>query len=55
MPTDTLLVSIGVCIAFLVFAFAVAWADHSTTQWLRRRAAEEKAECKADEVGQRAA
>jgi hypothetical protein len=35
MPTDSILVSIGVCVVFLLFAFAVAWADHSASQWIR--------------------
>jgi hypothetical protein len=44
MPVDSLLVSIGVCAMFLIFAFAVAWADHMTTsQWLRSRAATKQA------------
>ena len=37
MPTDSILISIGVCIMFLLFAFAIAWADHTTSQWLRSR------------------
>jgi len=37
MPADPLLVSIGVCVMFLIFAFAVAWADHTTSQWLRNK------------------
>jgi hypothetical protein len=36
---DSILISIGVCIAFLLFAFVVAWADHTTSQLLRDRAA----------------
>ena len=43
MPVDSLLVSIGVCAMFLIFAFAVAWADHTTSQWLRSRAATKQA------------
>jgi hypothetical protein len=43
MPADSLLVSIGVCLMFLIFAFAVAWADHTTTQWLRSGAATKQA------------
>jgi hypothetical protein len=43
MPADSLLVSIGVCAMFLIFAFAVAWADHTTGQWLRSRAAAKQA------------
>ncbi len=43
MPADSLLVSIGVCLMFLIFAFAVAWADHTTTQWLRSGAASKQA------------
>ena len=37
MPADSILVSIGVCVMFLIFAFAVAWADHTTSQWLRNK------------------
>ena len=43
MPTDSLLVAAGVCIMFLLFAFALAWADHTTSQWLRDRAAAKQA------------
>jgi hypothetical protein len=39
MPTDSLLVAICACVMFLVFATAIAWADHTTTQWLSNRAA----------------
>jgi hypothetical protein len=39
MPTDSILVVTLVCIMFLVFAAALAWADHSTSRWLRDRAA----------------
>jgi len=39
MPTDSLMVAIGVCVMFLVFATALAWADHATSQWLRSKAA----------------
>jgi hypothetical protein len=34
MPTESILVSIGVCAVFLVFAFVLAWADHTTSQWI---------------------
>jgi hypothetical protein len=30
MPTDSLFVTIGVTFAFVVFAVALAWADHQT-------------------------
>jgi hypothetical protein len=43
MPTDSLLVAIGVCVMFLVFATAVAWADHATSQWLRNKAVAKQA------------
>ena len=42
MPTDSILVVTLVCIMFLVFAAALAWADHTTTQLLRERAAARK-------------
>jgi antibiotic biosynthesis monooxygenase (ABM) superfamily enzyme len=38
MPMDSLLVAIGVCVIFLLFAFVVAWVDHTTTRWLSDRA-----------------
>ena len=38
MPTDSLLVAIGVCVMFLVFALVLAWADHTTSRWLSDRA-----------------
>jgi hypothetical protein len=39
MPTDSILVAIGVCIIFLLFAFVVAWVDHTTTRWLSNKVA----------------
>jgi hypothetical protein len=39
MPTDSILVAIGVCLMFLVFATALAWADHTTSRWVGDRAA----------------
>jgi hypothetical protein len=39
MPTDSLLIAIGVCVVFLLFAFVVAWADHTTSRWISDRAA----------------
>lgn len=39
MPTDSLLVAIGVCVMFLTFAAALAWADYTTSRWLRNRSA----------------
>lgn len=38
MPIESILVSSGVCVMFLVFAFVVAWADHTTSRWIRDRA-----------------
>ncbi len=38
MPTDSLLVAIGVSLIFLLFAFVVAWIDHTTSRWLSARA-----------------
>jgi hypothetical protein len=43
MPTDSLLVAISVCIMFLTFATALAWADRTTSQWLRNRSAAKQA------------
>lgn len=43
MPADSLLVLIAVAFVFLLFAIVLAWIDHSTTQWLRARAAEKHA------------
>lgn len=43
MPTESIVISIGVCVVFLLFAFAVAWADHSVSQWLRDKASAEQA------------
>ena len=43
MPTETIVISIGVCVVFLLFAFAVAWADHSVSQWLRDKVSAEQA------------
>jgi hypothetical protein len=37
MPTDSILVVIGVCVMFLVFATALVWADHTTTRWVGDR------------------
>ena len=30
MPTDSLLVTVGVTVAFVIFALALAWADPQT-------------------------
>ena len=38
MPTDSLLVAIGVCLIFLLFAFVIAWVDHTTSRYLSDRA-----------------
>lgn len=43
MPTDSLMVAIGVCVMFLVFAAALAWADHTTSRWLRESASAKQA------------
>ncbi len=43
MPTDSLLLVTAVFSMFLLFAIVLAWVDHSTTQWLRTRAAEKHA------------
>ena len=43
MPIDSLLLAIAVCIMFLTFAVVLAWADRSTTRWLRERAVADKA------------
>jgi hypothetical protein len=37
MPTDSILVAIGVCAMFLLFAFVLAWADHTTSRWISNR------------------
>lgn len=42
MPTDSLLVAIGVCLVFLLFAFVIAWVDHTTSRWLSSRATAEQ-------------
>jgi antibiotic biosynthesis monooxygenase (ABM) superfamily enzyme len=44
MPAESIVISIGVCVVFLLFAFAVAWADHSVSQWLRDKTSAEQAE-----------
>jgi hypothetical protein len=44
MPAESIVISIGVCVVFLLFAFAVAWADHSVSQWLRDKMSAEQAE-----------
>jgi hypothetical protein len=44
MPTDSLLLLIAVAFVFLLFAIVLAWVDHSTTQWLRAKAAEKSTE-----------
>ena len=43
MPMDSLLLLIAVAFVFLLFAIVLAWVDHSTTQWLRAKAAETSA------------
>ena len=55
MPTDSLMVAIGVCVIFLVFATALAWADHATSQWLRNKAAAKQATADTDSSYHKAA
>jgi hypothetical protein len=55
MPADSILVAIGVCIMFLLFAFVLAWADHTTSQWLRERQAERQSAVKKSDAGRKAA
>lgn len=43
MPTDSLLIAIGACVMFLFFATALAWADHTTSQWLSNKAVAKQA------------
>jgi len=43
MPTDSLLLVIAVTFVFLLFAVVLAWIDHTTSQWLRAKAAEKRA------------
>jgi hypothetical protein len=43
MPAEAIFIAIGVCVVFLLFAFAVAWADHSVSRWLRDKASAEQA------------
>ncbi|HET7888693.1 MAG TPA: hypothetical protein VFL62_20910 [Bradyrhizobium sp.] len=40
---DAILVATGVCVIFLVFAFVVAWADHTTSKWISERTAKQAA------------
>ncbi len=54
MPTDSLLLVIAVCFVFLLFAVVVAWVDHSTSQWLREKAAE-KPVARSDQSHRKAA
>ena len=55
MPTDSLLVAIGVCFIFLLFAFVVAWVDHTTSQWLSGSAATKQRADAAQSSDKRAA
>jgi len=55
MPTDSIFVALGVSLMFLVFAFVLAWADRSTTQWLRERDAERQAPAETTQVDRKAA
>jgi quinol-cytochrome oxidoreductase complex cytochrome b subunit len=43
MPAEAIVIAVGVCVVFLLFAFALAWADHSVSQWLRDKASAEQA------------
>jgi hypothetical protein len=43
MPAHSLLLSVAICFAFLLFAVVVAWIDYSTSQWLRAKAVEKHA------------
>jgi len=54
MPTDSLLLVIAVFFVFLLFAVVLAWIDHTTSQWLRAKAAEKHAP-KAEQPHRKAA
>ena len=54
MPTDALLLSIVISCVFALFAAVLAWLDHTTTAWVRAKAAE-KASSPAAQSLQRAA
>jgi hypothetical protein len=55
MPTESILISIGVSLIFLLFAFVVAWADHTTSLWIRDKVDAKQASKRAHEPGQNAA
>lgn len=55
MPTESILVSIGVCVVFLLFAFVVAWADHTTSKWIRSRVDATQASNPVDESDRKVA
>jgi hypothetical protein len=40
---DSLLLLIAVSFMFLLFGIVLAWVDHSTSEWLRAKAAEKQA------------
>jgi len=55
MPTDSLLLAIAICFVFLLFAIVVAWVDHSTSKWLRAKAAEREAASEPEPTHKKAA
>ena len=54
MPTDSLLLSLSVCLIFLVFAVVLAVIDHRTTSWQREKSAKQTRQT-ADPVRRKAA
>ena len=48
MPLDAVLVSAGVCFVFGLFAVVLAWADYSTTSWMRSRRPVDQSENSTD-------
>ncbi|NWG24872.1 MAG: hypothetical protein HXY30_10760 [Pseudorhodoplanes sp.] len=50
MPTHVAIVTAAVIVAFLVFAFAVAWADYYSRDYRPSWDAKRKAQAKAGEL-----
>ena len=55
VPMDSLLLVTAVLSVFMLFAIVVAWVDHSTSRWLRARAAEKNRPAEFEEPRRKAA
>ena len=46
MPLDAVVLSIAICLVFLTFAVVLAWADRTTSRFLRENSEQDSARVK---------